>query len=632
MSMNAPYTPVPQASGYRSRFLNALNGNAQMMQIIGGDVDTQVTPDGQYITLKQTAQISTRFKLFCGFANGVASNCVSFGTAYKNGVTKPLANGKNVLDHNLDGTLSPRGKGWSTTQELPSGGWLDYKIAEHAGAWFMVAQPGKDDTPSEELYTLIPSGATPTPTADNVKEIITLGRFYSDCSGSVKITQYVDGDVWLGDTIADVDYHFKATVGSNDDGTPCVNVAKGLLFTVKDYVATEETLDAVEPVVASLTGWKITTPSSGKLVIRREKKDTCSSSSEFHWVLKMADATDYYACVIAEISRDDEAGSLEVEQCTLGDVYVPVTGEGGDIDYHFKVTVQSDNTLKITGGEAFSVSGFVATVLEVQAEPPIQGDAVGGWTVASPTTGKLCIKRVPDESCSSSCGGAYKWVLRIGTADEECACAIAKITVDSCEGGVTVDQCTLGDIYLPDESAGGYTLSPMMLSEDATYIYQMLGNYVYVGTSERTWDFVPARDSGGVDLPPVAKYPLTAYKLLSKAEDTEGDSGRAIAVADVKLPFYGTGCEGGGSSSVQWLSDPDWQDWLARRTIPSMASDVTYTSPYAETCLGAVTQQKVQMSYFSDVEPTTGEAEPIIYTTVKEVNETCSGKATYEET
>ena len=187
---------LKDARGYRSPYINALNGAVAAARVVGGDVVPEETPSGTLLTIAQTRRAG-RFELFCGYDNGGESGadafCLSDGTLYVAAVVQDLKPGREVFRR--DGDLQPRANGWCTRKTIAEGETLTFACVRYAGDYYLIAQ--KD---GEKAADLLPEAiGTIDPAA--VEELFAFGQFYwTGTTGdkSIRIRQDVRGDVWYG--------------------------------------------------------------------------------------------------------------------------------------------------------------------------------------------------------------------------------------------------------------------------------------------------------------------------------------------------------------------------------------------------------------------------------------------------
>ena len=187
---------LKDARGYRSPYINALNGAVAAARIVGGDVIPEETPSGTLLTIAQTRRAG-RFELFCGYDNGGSSGadafCLSDGTLYVAAVAQDLKPGREVFRR--DGDLQPRANGWCTRKTISEGQTLTFACVRYAGDYYLIAQ--KD---GESASALLPE-ALGTVDPAQLEELFTFGQFYwAGATGdkSIRIRQDVRGDVWYG--------------------------------------------------------------------------------------------------------------------------------------------------------------------------------------------------------------------------------------------------------------------------------------------------------------------------------------------------------------------------------------------------------------------------------------------------
>lgn len=187
---------LKDARGYRSPYINALNGAVAAARVVGGDVVPEETPSGTLLTIAQTRRAG-RFELFCGYDNGGESGadafCLSDGTLYVAAVAQELKPGREVFRR--DGDLQPRANGWCTRKTISDGQTLTFACVRYAGDYYLIAQ--KD---GETASALLPE-ALGTVDPAQLEELFTFGQFYwAGTTGdkSIRIRQDVRGDVWYG--------------------------------------------------------------------------------------------------------------------------------------------------------------------------------------------------------------------------------------------------------------------------------------------------------------------------------------------------------------------------------------------------------------------------------------------------
>lgn len=187
---------LKDARGYRSPYINALNGAVAAARVVGGDVIPEETPSGTLLTIAQTRRAG-RFELFCGYDNGGKSGadafCLSDGTLYVAAVAQELKPGRDVFRR--DGDLQPRANGWCTRKTISEGQTLTFACVRYAGEYYLIAK--KD---GESASALLPE-ALGTIDAAQLEELFTFGQFYwAGATGdkSIRIRQDVRGDVWYG--------------------------------------------------------------------------------------------------------------------------------------------------------------------------------------------------------------------------------------------------------------------------------------------------------------------------------------------------------------------------------------------------------------------------------------------------
>ena len=132
---------LKDARGYRSPYINALNGAVAAARVVGGDVIPEETPSGTLLTIAQTRRAG-RFELFCGYDNGGSSGadafCLSDGTLYVAAVAQDLKPGREVFRR--DGDLQPRANGWCTRKTITDGQTLTFACVRYAGEYYLIAQ------------------------------------------------------------------------------------------------------------------------------------------------------------------------------------------------------------------------------------------------------------------------------------------------------------------------------------------------------------------------------------------------------------------------------------------------------------------------------------------------------------
>ena len=187
---------LKDARGYRSPYINALNGAVAAARVVGGDVIPEETPSGTLLTIAQTRRAG-RFELFCGYDNGGSSGadafCLSDGRLYVAAVAQDLKPGRDVFRR--DGDLQPRANGWCTRKTISEGQTLTFACVRYAGEYYLIAQ--KD---GESASALLPE-ALGNIDAAQLEELFTFGQFYwAGATGdkSIRIRQDVRGDVWYG--------------------------------------------------------------------------------------------------------------------------------------------------------------------------------------------------------------------------------------------------------------------------------------------------------------------------------------------------------------------------------------------------------------------------------------------------
>ena len=187
---------LKDARGYRSPYINALNGAVAAARVVGGDVIPEETPSGTLLTIAQTRRAG-RFELFCGYDNGGSSGadafCLSDGRLYVAAVAQDLKPGRDVFRR--DGDLQPRANGWCTRKTITDGQTLTFACVRYAGEYYLIAK--KD---GESASALLPE-ALGTIDAAQLEELFTFGQFYfAGATGdkSIRIRQDVRGDVWYG--------------------------------------------------------------------------------------------------------------------------------------------------------------------------------------------------------------------------------------------------------------------------------------------------------------------------------------------------------------------------------------------------------------------------------------------------
>ena len=212
---------LKDARGYRSPYINALNGAVAAARVVGGDVVPEETPSGTLLTIAQTRR-SGRFELFCGYDNGGESGadafCLSDGTLYVAAVAKDLKPGRDVFRR--DGDLQPRANGWCTRKTISDGQTLTFACVRYAGEYYLIAQ--KD---GEKAADLLPE---PLGTIDpaQLEELFTFGQFYwTGATGdkTLHIRQDIHGDVWYGAPQEDSPYAWRiraVTPSAPAEGVP----------------------------------------------------------------------------------------------------------------------------------------------------------------------------------------------------------------------------------------------------------------------------------------------------------------------------------------------------------------------------------------------------------------------------
>ena len=187
---------LKDARGYRSPYINALNGAVAAARVVGGDVVPEETPSGTLLTIAKTRRAG-RFELFCGYDNGGESGadafCLSDGTLYVAAVAQELKPGRDVFRR--DGELQPRASGWCTRKTITDGQTLTFACVRYAGEYYLIAR--KD---GESASALLPE-ALGTIDPEKLEELFTFGQFYfagSTGDKSIRIRQDVRGDVWYG--------------------------------------------------------------------------------------------------------------------------------------------------------------------------------------------------------------------------------------------------------------------------------------------------------------------------------------------------------------------------------------------------------------------------------------------------
>lgn len=187
---------LKDARGYRSPYINALNGAVAAARVVGGDVVPEETPSGTILTLSQTRR-ADRFELFCGYDDGGESGadalCLSDGTLYVAAVAQELKPGRDVFRR--DGDLQPRANGWCTRKTITEGQTLTFACVRYKGAYYLIAQ--KD---GEAVSGLLPEALGEIDPA-LIEELFTFGQFYwagETGDKSILIRQDVHGDVWYG--------------------------------------------------------------------------------------------------------------------------------------------------------------------------------------------------------------------------------------------------------------------------------------------------------------------------------------------------------------------------------------------------------------------------------------------------
>ena len=186
---------LKDARGYRSPYINALNGAVAAARVVGGDVTPEETPSGTLLTLAQTRR-SDRFELFCGYDDGESGAdalCLSDGTLYVAAVAQELKPGRDVSRR--DGDLQPRANGWCTRKTIANGDTLTFACVRYKGAYYLIAK--KD---GESVSKLLPEALGKIDPAQ-IEELFTFGQFYwagETGDKSIQISQDVHGDVWYG--------------------------------------------------------------------------------------------------------------------------------------------------------------------------------------------------------------------------------------------------------------------------------------------------------------------------------------------------------------------------------------------------------------------------------------------------
>ena len=187
---------LKDARGYRSHYINALNGAVAAARVVGGDVIPEETPSGTLLTIAQTRRAG-RFELFCGYDNGGESGadafCLSDGTLYVAAVAQELKPGREVFRR--DGDLMPRANGWCTRKTITEAQTLTFACCRHNGEYFLIAKRA-----DEKASALLPE-ALGEISENEVEELFTFGQFYwqgKTGDKSINIRQDIHGDVWYG--------------------------------------------------------------------------------------------------------------------------------------------------------------------------------------------------------------------------------------------------------------------------------------------------------------------------------------------------------------------------------------------------------------------------------------------------
>lgn len=326
---------LKDARGYRSPYINALNGAVAAARVVGGDVIPEETPSGTLLTIAQTRRAG-RFELFCGYDNGGESGadafCLSDGTLYVSAVAQDIKPGRDVFRR--DGDLQPRANGWCTRKTISDGQTLTFACVRYAGDYYLIAQ--KD---GEAASALLPE-ALGTVDETQLEELFTFGQFYwAGATGdkSIRIRQDIHGDVWYG-----------------GQGGTAPAEEKLLPFTVRTFEVTQATSSGTTTVTK--VGLYVPDENAAGLIAIDEEGTT---SAGIEWTIKWL-LVDGYDSVDAEhpLWRDiTSALSAVGEDYVYLSVDLAVSGANCVIDTY---------PLRDTGDDVAASDGWVIPIASVR--------------------------------------------------------------------------------------------------------------------------------------------------------------------------------------------------------------------------------------------------------------------------
>ena len=310
---------LKDARGYRSPYINALNGAVAAARVVGGDVIPEETPSGTILTIAQTRRAG-RFELFCGYDNGGESGadafCLSEGTLYVSAVAQELKPGREVFRR--DGDLQPRANGWCTRKTITDGQALTFACVRYDGEYYLIAQ--KD---GEKASELLPESLG---TVDETKleELFTFGQFYwAGATGdkSIRIRQDVHGDVWYGgsgETKAETPFihPFQCALQKTGGVTYTLSIRKGHIFPVSPATSATQILPELDSGISESTdpdspyAWTTLLTASGSLYIVSRKKEDSSTAYFLTIIPKEGDTVQAIICAFSLPTSGSDSASL----------------------------------------------------------------------------------------------------------------------------------------------------------------------------------------------------------------------------------------------------------------------------------------------------------------------------------